>query len=136
MRLRDIEIGCNFLIYRENMSKTFHGGIKDLKKTPKVIKHVCHKEGEEDHQRCLVKIYSKYYELTTSLDPSTLERAFYFQPNRSRYALNNNVMGTHKLNSILPNLCEAIGAPRKTAHSLRVICASSLFRNRVQEKLI
>ena len=40
------------------------------------------------------------------------------------------------MNSILPNLCEAAGIKRKTAHCLRVTCVSKLFNTGVEEKLI
>ena len=40
------------------------------------------------------------------------------------------------LNKVLPDLCEAAGVKRKTAHCLRVTCASSLFNAGVEEKLI
>lgn len=36
----------------------------------------------------------------------------------------------------MPDLCEAAGVKRKTAHCLRVTCASSLFNTGVEEKLI
>ena len=38
--------------------------------------------------------------------------------------------------TLLPDLCEAAGLKRKTAHCLRVTCASSLFNAGVEEKLI
>ena len=136
LRLRDITIGSNFLHFRENISKTFHGGIKDLKKKPKDIKHFCHKEGEEGHEHCLIVIYSKYYDMAVNLGTSVRENAFYFHPHSTKLALKKSVIGIHSLNKILPSLCEAIGAPRKTAHCLRVTCASSLFQNNVEEKLI
>ena len=40
------------------------------------------------------------------------------------------------LNKVLPDLCEAAGVKRKTAHCLRVTYASSLFNAGVEEKLI
>ena len=102
LRLRDIEnkIGARCLCYRENRSKTFHGGIKDLKKKCKEIKHLCHKEGDEGHERCLVQVYSKYYELTNSLSSSAEEKAFYFQPHSTELALKNCVMGINSLNAV------------------------------------
>ncbi len=36
----------------------------------------------------------------------------------------------------MPSLTTAAGLQRKTAHSLRVTCASTLFQNNVEEKLI
>ena len=45
-------------------------------------------------------------------------------------------MGINSLNQILPDMCKAAGLRRKTAHCLRVTCASSLFNARVDSKLI
>lgn len=36
---------------------------------------------------------------------------------------------------LLDKLCLRAGLPRKTAHCLRITCASRLFQNRVEEKL-
>jgi len=74
------------IIYRENSSKTFHGGINALKKKARVIKHICHKNGE-DHDRCLVQIYKRYFELVSSL--SCKDKAFYFQPYEDRFLYKN-----------------------------------------------
>lgn len=45
-------------------------------------------------------------------------------------------VGINTLNSILPDMCAAVGLKRKTAHCLRVTCASSLFNANVDSKLI
>jgi len=45
-------------------------------------------------------------------------------------------VGINTLNKVLPDLCEAAGVKRNTAHCLRVTCASSLFDAGVEEKLI
>ena len=82
LRLTDIQVESECIIYRENSSKTFHGGIKDLKKKPRVIKHICHRKGEE-HDRCLVRIYRRYLELANSL--RAIDKAFYFQPYNDRF---------------------------------------------------
>lgn len=34
-------VDSNSIVFDESYSKTFHGGLKDLKYTPRVIKHVC-----------------------------------------------------------------------------------------------
>ncbi|RUA04572.1 MAG: hypothetical protein DSY43_06040 [Gammaproteobacteria bacterium] len=136
LRLRDVKVGSDFIRYEENTSKTFHGGIKDLKKKARIVNHICHKDDNQDHERCLCKIYNKYFELVQHLKPEVREKAFYFQPFGEKMAFKNCVVGVHTLGSILPNLCQAIGTKRKTSHSLRVSCASKLFNNNVEEKLI
>ena len=45
-------------------------------------------------------------------------------------------VGINSLNKILPEMCVSAGFKRKTAHSLRVACVSSLFNAGVDEKLI
>ena len=54
------------------------------------------------------------------------------------YWLSKFVMevGIKSLNKILPEMCESADFKRKTAHSLRVTCVSSLFNAGVDEKLI
>lgn len=136
LRLGDIEVSSNMITYRENTSKTFHGGIKDLKKKPRFVKHICHNENNKDHERCLCAIYKKYFDLLNELRPDVKQKAFYFQPYNDKVAFKNCVVGLHSLGAILPNLCESIGTKRKTSHSLRVTCASKLFNLNVEEKLI
>ena len=62
--------------------------------------------------------------------------AFYFKPNCKKFSFDKAPVGINTLNSILPEMCEKAGLKRKTAHSLRVTCASSLFNAGVDEKLI
>lgn len=45
-------------------------------------------------------------------------------------------MSVNTLNRLLPDMCDAAGIKRKTAHHLRVACASSLFNAGVEKKLI
>ena len=45
-------------------------------------------------------------------------------------------VGINSLNKILPEMCEAADFKRKSAHSLRVTCVSSLFNAGMEEKLI
>ena len=44
IRINHFRVGNNFIEYRENVSKTLHEGLKDLKKKPKMVKHICHNE--------------------------------------------------------------------------------------------
>ena len=64
---------------------------------------------------------------------------FYFRPNRdsAKFCYENAPLGINSLNKILPDeLCQKAGLKRKTSHNLRVSCASMLFQNTVEEKLI
>ena len=135
LRLSDIDLeNGNTIVYRENCSKTFHGGIADMKKKARTAKHVCHESGKEKHNRCLFAIYKCYFTLVSSL--RSKNDAFYFQPFETKFAFKNSPVGIHSLNQILPNLCMEIGTKRKTSHCLRVTCVSKLFQGSVEEKLI
>ena len=129
----NFEIGDNFIRFKENVAKTFHGGLGDLKYEPCVVKHICHAVGEK-HEPCLVDIYQMYIELVR--DQSKGVKAFYLKPNCTRFAYDKLPVGINSLNEILPSLCKAGGFECKTSHSLRVTCASTLFNEGVEEKLI
>ena len=125
------------IVYRENISKTFHGGIADMKKRGRMAKHLCHGNENDSHERCLVKIYKRYFELVSKSRVNVKANAFYFQPfNDGRFEFKNCAIGIHSLNNILPSLCGAIGTKRKTSHSPRVTCITQLFNTNVEEKLI
>ena len=57
--------------------------------------------------------------------------AFYFKPSANEMAFERIPVRINTLNSILPELCKAVGIVRKTAHSLRVTCLSTFFNNGV-----
>ena len=42
LRISNIVLVNNLIIFDESLSKTFHGGLKDLKKQARYIKHICH----------------------------------------------------------------------------------------------
>lgn len=136
LRYINIRVENNFIVFDESVSKTFHGGLNDLKYKPRLVKHFCHELGCQ-HSRCLVEIYelylSKIEELAKSID------AFYFKPHRDGrvFGFEKVPVGINTLNKILPiKLCAAVGLPKKTSHCLRVTCATNLFQNGVEEKII
>ena len=47
LRSCNICVKENLIIFDESLSKTFHGGLKDLKKKLRLIKHKCHEIGDE-----------------------------------------------------------------------------------------
>ena len=68
MRYANIKIvDSNSIVFDESHLKTFHGGLKDLKYTPRVIKHVCCKVENLEHFPCIVDCYSLYLEKIKSL---------------------------------------------------------------------
>ena len=130
--VNNFEIGPNFIKFEENASKTYHGGLCDIKYVPRVVKHVCHSI-EEKHEPCLVEIFRLYVGLVETHAKEVT--AFYFKPSKTRFANDKAPVGINSLNKILPDMCDAAGFKRKTAHSLRVTCVSSLFNSGVEEKL-
>ena len=61
----NFELSSNVIRFEENVAKTFHGGLTDLKYGPRVVKHVCHPLNEK-HESCLVSgIGSNVYWFST-----------------------------------------------------------------------
>lgn len=77
--VNNFEIGPNFIKFEENASKTYHGGLCDLKYVPRVVKHVCHSI-EEKHEPCLVEIFRLYVGLVETHAKEVT--AFYFKPSK------------------------------------------------------
>ena len=63
-------------------------------------------------------------------------QAYVLQQNSNKLSFDKTPVGINTLNSILPDMCAAVGLKRKTAYCLRVTCASSLFNANVDSKLI
>ena len=131
--IANFQLGSNFIRFEENVAKTFHGGLTDLKYKPRVVKHVCHPLNEK-HESCLVELFRMYIGLVQSI--SSEITAFYFKPNSKCLAYDKQVVGINKLNGILPSMCKEAGFKAKSSHCLRVTCASALFNAGVEEKLI
>lgn len=60
LRYSNFSIDSESATYGESVSKTYHGGSKDLKYKPRVVKHVCCVGKDIDHNRCIVKCCSIY----------------------------------------------------------------------------
>jgi hypothetical protein len=138
LRYVNFKIESNCIIFDESISKTYHGGLKDLKYTPCVVKHVCCGENEDvGHFRCLVHCYTKYLGSIEALSKEI--EAFYFKPHVNGHVIRfqRSPVGVNTLNKILPEkLCGGAGIKRKTSHSLRITCATRLFQESVEEGLI
>lgn len=132
--LNNFTIGDNFIKFEENVSKTFHGGLADLKYKPRIVTHVCHEEGKSHESRCLVDVYSVYIRLAKVKNNNGA--GFYFRPNSKDLAFDKSPVGVNTLSKILPNMCKCLGFRVKTSHSLRVTCATTLFQRGIEEKLI
>ena len=125
--LNNFELGSIFINFQENSRETFHGGISDLKYIRRTVNHICHKEGIK-HEPCLVEIYRLYIGLLEVFAKNG--QAFYYKASKAKF-------GFEKVSVCINTLGIArAGVKRKTAHCLRVTCASSLSNAGVEEKLI
>ena len=104
-----------------------------MKYIPRTVKHICHEEGVK-HEPCLLEIYRLYIGLVEVFVKNS--NAFYYKASKAKFGFEKVPVGINTLNEVLPDLCEAAGVKRKTAHCLRVTCASALFNAGVEEKLI
>ena len=108
--------------------------MSDLKYQPRIVRHICHQEGDKHTTRCLVDIYKLYIGLAEINNKNG--KAFYYRPDRKELGFHKCPVGVNTLATILPNMCKAAGLKVKTSHSLRVTCATALFQHGVEEKLI
>ena len=50
LRVSNFFVEDDKITYHENMSKTYHGELNDLKKKGRVVTHYCHTENESEHK--------------------------------------------------------------------------------------
>jgi hypothetical protein len=67
LRVNNFRIDSVSVTYDESTSKTFHGGLKDLKYSPRVTKHICCSGKDVNHFPCIVNCYSTYIEKVKDL---------------------------------------------------------------------
>ena len=120
-------------VLRRTCLRRFTGVFLDLKYESRVLKHICH-EVSQKHDPCLVDMYRLHIGLVEIFGKGM--RAFCFKPNAKKFSFDKCPVGINSLNKTLPDICKAAGVRRKTAHCLRVTCASSLFNANVDSKLI
>ena len=95
----NVYVSSDFIRFKENVVKTFHGGFPDWKYEPRLVKHVCHALNGK-HECCLDEIYKKCTGLVQAC--STEVTLFYFKPKSKRFAFNKHPLGIKTLNYILP----------------------------------
>ena len=122
-----------FLRYTEDVSKNNAGGLKHRKVQPKSVVHYVN----SDPSRCFVRLYKLYCSKCPQDGP---ENTFYLTP-RSKPTdecwYSREPVGHNPLGSTVKRLCEKAGiVGYKTNHSLRVTCATRLFRSGVDEQII
>ena len=125
--------GREFLVYREDRSKTNQGGLLHLRVKPKVVRAY---ENLHEPSRCIVNLYKKY----CSVCPRSDKDAFYKQelkvPNGDVW-FSKQAKGVHSLRSMVSDMCKEAGITgHRTNQSLRATAASRLYQNGVDEQLI
>ena len=115
LSLKNFELGPNFIKFEENLCKTFHGGLTDLKYVPKRIKHICHNVGVK-HNPCLLEVYRMYIGFVECKAKES--DCFYLRAAKHKFSFEKSPVGINTLNAILPNMCKEAGINRKKAHSL------------------
>ena len=131
---RDVITACNELIYREDVSKTNQGGLQHRKCQKK---EVIHYANENDHERCLVRLYKLYQSRCPEGRP---KGAFYLKPLDNPKAdvwFSKHAIGHNTLTKTIKRLCETAGIKGYfTNHSLRTTAATRLFEAGLDEQLI
>ena len=84
-------VSKNALSFLENVSKTYHGCLKDLKLNPRNVKHYCHRDEDKEHDPCIVKLFKKYTSMISDL--SRRNDAFYFRLSKISYKFEDAPVG-------------------------------------------
>ena len=122
-----------YVQFTGSTSKTYNGGLKHKKHSPKVLKIYSVQElGERDMVSCY-----KYY---LNLIPG--EGPFYRRPCKplsaeSKPSFSKRVVGKNTLNGLVKRFCAEAGFfGNFSGHSGKVTCATELYINEVDEQLI
>ena len=123
--------GKVYLQFTEHASKTNRGGLHHMKVNNKIIRQY---ENTADPDRCIVNIYVLYFLLI----PKTGH--FYYKPLANKGELlrfTQQLIGIQTLAKLIPRMCEAAGVSgRKTGHSGKVTCATTLYRKNFPDQQI
>ena len=125
--------GKRCLIYSEKFSKTFSGGLRDMRKSPKKVVHF--ENVSSDGRKSHIDLFTKFI----SVRPKRTTR-FYLQPLKEPKDgcwFSTRPIGKNSLSKFMKDICSLSGIDgRKTNHSLRATCASRLYQSNVDEQLI
>lgn len=127
------ENGRHKLTYRETVSKTFKGGLRNKHPPRQAVVF------ETDGPRCIVKLMRKYLDLTP---PGATEMGLYLKPlekPREDVWYSKQYLGHNTLKKMVSEImqeggCGGLG--KFTNHSLRATTATRLYQANVDEQLI
>ena len=115
------------------MSKNHPGGLKNRHHKAKVVIHHANTERPDG---CLIQFFKKYCKHR----PKGVDNTFYLTPipnPKTKIWYKTTPIGENTLAKTVKRLCGAAGIQgHKTNHSLRVMAATRLFHEGIDEKLI
>lgn len=123
-----------YLCYIEDVSKVSQGGLKHRRVQKKEVKQ----HGNLDNpERCFVRIYKKYMEMSPQ---DRRDNSFYLQPLQAQKPhiwYSRQPYGANTLAKFVKDMCDAAGITGyRTNHSLRATTATRLYQSGVDEMLI
>ena len=127
------KLGRVYIEYTDYGSKTNRGGLRHMKVENKSVRQY---ENVDDPDHCVVNLFVKYFDFIPSRD-----KHFYFRPlpNDGTHVprFGQQPVGKNSLAQLIPNMCKAAGIDgRKTGHSGKVTCATSLYQQNYSDQLI
>lgn len=99
LSLKNFELSPNFIKFEENLCKSCHGRLTDLKHVPNRIKHICRNVGEK-HNLCLLKVYRMYIGLVECKAKES--DCFDLRAAKHKFSFEKRPVRINTLNAILP----------------------------------
>ncbi len=126
-----------YLEYTEKHSKSFQGGIQQLRDKPKVV-YVF--ENVERPERCIVYIFEKYLAKRPSQDPKCSKDLYLrplVKPQNPNIWYSCQPLGLGMLSKVIAKLCHAGGLEgRYSNHNLRSTAATLMYNSNIDEQQI
>ena len=123
-----------YLLYREDNSRKYPGGLKGRKTIPKTV---IHHSNSDNPDRCFVFLFKQYRQLCPG-DP--VASAFYLQPSCSpsdTCLFTRQPLGHSTLGGTVARLCKQADIDAyKTNHSPQATATAKLYHYGVEEQLI
>ena len=121
-------------MYTDFGSKTNRGSLTHMKVENNKKNRQYENVSDPDH--CVVNIFVRYFDFIPNRD-----EYFYFWPLPNDGSgiprFGKQAVGRNTLGQLIPEMCKAAGIPgRKTGHSGKVTCATTLYQHNFSDQLI